>query len=57
MTATLERRLGAVEKRMGMSNDPLKQLSDADLDARAGVVPGAIGRARQLARASHARSR
>ena len=31
MTATLERRLGAVEKRMGVSNRPLAALSDLDL--------------------------
>ena len=33
MTATLDRRLGAMEKRMGVTGNPLDQLSDADLDA------------------------
>ena len=34
MTATLARRLGAVERRMGITGSPLDQFSDADLDAR-----------------------
>ena len=33
MTTTLERRLGAVEKRMGITGRSLDQVSDADLDA------------------------
>ena len=33
MTMMLHRRLGAMEKRMGVTGNPLDQLSDADLDA------------------------
>ncbi len=43
MTATLERRLGAVERRMGIGTGPLAHFSDADLLAAIEWVGTALG--------------
>mgnify|MGYP000314171251 CR=1 FL=1 len=43
MTATLERRLGAVERRMGVGRGPLADFSDADLVAALEWIGTALG--------------